>query len=125
MNPILGNKVCHECGFHYPENAPHALYDCERNKKNKINRCHLCGAGFVGNPYEHSCNTNIPDPIDHPQHYNTGKIEVIDFIEDQKLGFSLGNAVKYISRAGKKDQSKKIEDLKKAIWYIEREIGKQ
>lgn len=62
------------------------------------------------------------DNVNHPAHYNDGKIEVIDYIEDKKLGFCLGNAVKYISRAGKKDKSKEVEDLKKAIWYIERRI---
>lgn len=62
------------------------------------------------------------DNVNHPSHYTSGKIEVIDFIEDQKLSFNRGNAVKYISRAGKKDQSKEVEDLKKAIWYLEREI---
>lgn len=56
--------------------------------------------------------------IDHPSHYNTGSIEVIDFIDDQKLGFALGNAIKYICRAGKKDPEKTVEDLNKAIWYI-------
>ena len=70
-------------------------------------------------------NTNV----DHPSHYNQGKIEVIDYILDQDLGFCLGNAVKYISRAGKKqdfagqDQKEKtIEDLSKAIWYIKKHI---
>lgn len=62
------------------------------------------------------------DAINHPAHYNQGKIEVIEFIEDKKLGFHLGNAVKYISRAGKKDPAKEIEDLKKAVWYLERHI---
>lgn len=56
--------------------------------------------------------------VEHPSHYNTGKIEVIDFIEDQNLGFHLGNAIKYICRAGKKDPEKKIEDINKAIWYL-------
>ncbi len=60
--------------------------------------------------------------VEHPAYYNTGRIEVIDFIEDQNLGFHLGNAVKYICRAGKKDPDKTSEDLKKAIWYIERYI---
>lgn len=60
--------------------------------------------------------------VNHPPHYNTGKIEVIEFIEDKKLGFHLGNAVKYIARAGKKDPSKTIQDLEKAIWYINRQI---
>ena len=60
--------------------------------------------------------------VNHPAHYTTGKIEVIDFIDDKELGFSLGNAVKYIARAGKKDPSKTVEDLEKAIWYINHEI---
>ncbi len=62
------------------------------------------------------------DSVNHPAHYTDGKIEVIEFIEDKNLGFCLGNAVKYISRAGKKDPSKTIEDLKKAQWYINRQI---
>lgn len=64
------------------------------------------------------------DPVNHPSHYTDGKIEVIDFIEDKNLGFHLGNAVKYISRAGKKDPAKTIEDLEKAVWYLERYIYK-
>lgn len=66
---------------------------------------------------------SVNDPVNHPTHYTTGKIEVIDYIEDQKLPYHLGNAVKYISRAGKKDKDKTVEDLKKAVWYIERYIG--
>ena len=62
------------------------------------------------------------DNVNHPAHYTDGKIEVIDFIEDKKLGYHLGNAVKYISRAGKKDPDKYIEDLQKAVWYLQREI---
>ena len=62
------------------------------------------------------------DPVNHPSHYCTGKIEVIDFITDKKLDFCRGNAVKYIVRAGLKDPNKEIEDLKKAIFYINRAI---
>ncbi len=68
------------------------------------------------------------DNVNRPAHYADSKIEVIDYIEDKKLGFCLGNAVKYISRAGKKKDSgrniidKEIEDLQKAIWYINRRI---
>ncbi|MDY2737878.1 DUF3310 domain-containing protein [Intestinibacter sp.] len=62
------------------------------------------------------------DKVNHPAHYNTGKIEVIDFIEDQDLNFHLGNVVKYISRAGKKDPATKKEDLEKAKWYLDRYI---
>lgn len=60
--------------------------------------------------------------INHPAYYNDGKIEVIDFIEDKHLNFNRGNAVKYISRAGKKDLDAELEDLEKAKWYIDREI---
>ena len=60
--------------------------------------------------------------VNHPSFYQ-GKIEVIDFIEDKKLGFNLGNCVKYISRAGKKNPEKLLEDLKKARWYLDREIA--
>lgn len=63
-----------------------------------------------------------PDAVNHPSHYNTGKIEVIDFIEDQGLGFNLGNVVKYTARAGKKDPTKTLEDLRKAAFYLDREI---
>ena len=58
--------------------------------------------------------------IDHPSHYNQGKFEAIDVIEDWKLNFNLGNTVKYISRAGHKDDI--IQDLKKSLWYLNREI---
>lgn len=64
------------------------------------------------------------DNVNNPRHYTDGNIEVIDFIEDKKLGFHLGNAVKYIARAGKKDPNKLVEDIKKAIWYLERYIKK-
>ena len=66
--------------------------------------------------------TNPSDNVNHPKHYTTGKIEVIDFIEDKGLNFHRGNAVKYIARAGIKDQAKEIEDLQKAVWYLNREI---
>ena len=60
--------------------------------------------------------------VEHPSHYNTGSIEVIDAIEDWGFGegFNRGNAIKYIARAGHKNSE--IEDLKKAAWYIQREI---
>ena len=60
--------------------------------------------------------------VDHPEHYGNGVYETINVIEAWNLDFCLGNAIKYISRAGKKDKSKTIEDLQKAIWYLERKI---
>ena len=62
------------------------------------------------------------DVVNHPSHYTDGEIEVIDFIEDKGLNFHRGNAVKYIARAGKKDSEKEVEDLQKAVWYLNREI---
>ena len=62
------------------------------------------------------------NPVNHPFHYNKGKIEVWDFISDQGLNFDRGNAIKYICRAGTKDPDKEIQDLKKAIEYINHEI---
>ena len=62
------------------------------------------------------------DIINHRAHYTDGKSEVIEFIEDKNLNYHKGNAIKYICRAGKKDPQKEIEDLQKAIWYINREI---
>ena len=65
----------------------------------------------------------MSDVVNHPKHYNQGKIEVIEFIEDKDLNFHRGNAIKYISRAGLKGgPDKEIEDLRKARWYIHREI---
>jgi hypothetical protein len=63
------------------------------------------------------------DPVSHPAHYTQGGVEVIDAIEAWALNFRLGNAVKYIARAGKKDPAKLREDLEKARWYLEREIA--
>lgn len=65
------------------------------------------------------------DPVNHPARYTDGQIEVIDFIDDKQLSYCLGNAVKYISRAGKKDPTKTIEDLQKAVWYLNHEIEKR
>lgn len=62
------------------------------------------------------------DPVEHPSHYNCGTIEVWDFIADWKLNFDRGNAIKYICRAGSKDPSKELQDLEKAIQYINHEI---
>ena len=64
----------------------------------------------------------MSDAVNSPSHYTDGKIEVIDFIEDKGLNFHRGNAIKYIARAGKKNPQKEVEDLQKAVWYLNREI---
>lgn len=66
----------------------------------------------------------MKEHVNHPAHYGgeDNLYEAIKVIEAWNLNFHLGNAVKYISRAGKKDDKKTIEDLEKAIWYIKRHI---
>ncbi len=63
------------------------------------------------------------EKVNHPSHYlkDSGH-EVIDVIESWDLNFSLGNAIKYIARSGRKDENLNVQDLEKALWYINREI---
>ena len=68
-------------------------------------------------------NKPVSDSVHHPKHYRKDSgFEAIDVIEAWELCFNLGNAVKYISRVGRKDKTKSVEDLQKALWYLEREI---
>jgi hypothetical protein len=62
--------------------------------------------------------------VNHPTHYGgqDNPYEAIKVIDAWELGFSLGNTVKYISRAGKKDSDKELQDLKKALWYLQHHI---
>ena len=62
------------------------------------------------------------DPVNHPAHYTDGGIETLDFILAKRLDFLLGQVVKYVSRAGKKDPAKELEDLQKAQFYLNRKI---
>ena len=67
------------------------------------------------------------ESINHPDHYG-GKdnpYEAIKVIRAWGLSFSLGNVVKYIARAGKKDPTKRLEDLHKAMWYLQEEIANE
>ena len=93
-------------------------------------------AGIKDNPYakDHQHATASADTseqlvdiehheaVNHPAYYKTGGIEAIDVIEAWNLGFCLGNTIKYISRAGRKSD-KVLEDLQKAVWYLNREIN--
>ena len=69
---------------------------------------------ILGQPYE------TTQTVNHPAYYQAGGIEAIDVIEAWRLGFCLGNTVKYIARAGKKGN--RLTDLKKAAWYLNRLI---
>lgn len=78
--------------------------------------------GLTSTDYRERQN-GVDDAVHHPSHYANGRFEVIDIIEDQLgadglRGFCLGNTLKYICRAGKKDPAKTIEDLEKAEWYL-------
>nr|DAM56570.1 MAG TPA: nucleotide kinase [Caudoviricetes sp.] len=64
----------------------------------------------------------VPSMVEHPQHYNKGKYEVIDVINDWGLNFDLGNVVKYIARAEHKGN--KLEDLEKALFYLQYEVDR-
>jgi hypothetical protein len=72
----------------------------------------------MGVPVEISVETEVADAVHHPPHYTFGRFEPIDVIADWELGFALGNTVKYIARAGRKDPAKTIEDLEKALFYL-------
>lgn len=62
------------------------------------------------------------EDVNSPTHYTHGGIETIDYIEGKGLNYHLGNVVKYVSRCGHKSGTDPLKDLKKARWYLEREI---
>lgn len=62
----------------------------------------------------------VKEMVNHPEHYQANGLEAIDIIESFNLGFNIGNVIKYLLRAGKKESY--IQDLLKAKWYLEREI---
>jgi hypothetical protein len=66
----------------------------------------------------------MSEMVNHPQHYGgeNNTYEVIKIIEALEMDFHLGNTFKYIARAGKKETDKEIQDLKKALWYLQRKI---
>jgi hypothetical protein len=65
--------------------------------------------------------------VNHPDHYGgeDNPYEAIKVIDEWNLGFCLGNTVKYISRAGKKNKEKELEDLEKALWYLQYYINQK
>jgi hypothetical protein len=87
--------------------------------KSQVDIANKLGIGIVDYAKEVD-KLDAPDMINNPPHYTTGGIEVIDFIEAKGLGYHLGNVIKYVTRAGMKGN--KLEDLRKAQWYIDRAI---
>lgn len=95
-------------------------------KDEKIERCKTQQILYhvppiKGNPAIHEKEEREKQQIDHPDYYKAGGVEAIDAIEAWGLGFCLGNVVKYIARAGRKNDDA-LTDLKKARWYLDKEI---
>jgi hypothetical protein len=99
----------------------HKHHDMECDDPNCIDHVGGVGAPPVVNPPT----TSAPNPVDHPSHYGgaDNTYEAIKVIAAWGLDFALGNTVKYIARAGKKDAAKLSEDLQKAAWYLAWKIG--
>ena len=100
-------------------------YDHDRENMNKEFRARMLAAHTEANPngVREDEKTNNNDPVNNPKHYTNhpSGIECIQITEH--MGFNLGNALKYVWRCDLKVDA--VEDLKKAIWYIEREIAKR
>lgn len=110
--PIHGQRqrACHDQG----------LTSCfPRADQSRLAPCSM--HGILGCP--HCPTPRVEETVNHPPHYKAGGLEAIDVIEAFKLNFRLGNVVKYILRADLKGSS--LEDLKKAEWYLKREIAKR
>lgn len=77
-------------------------------------------------PIKFASNPIREDAVNHPSHYggDGNPFEAIKVIEAWGLGFNLGNTVKYISRAGKKGGNSTLQDLRKSLWYLQREISR-
>ena len=113
----MSNFICNTCDWYknnYCTNSDSVFVDMKTEGEN------TCGNYYPALSINIKPGVAPKETVNHPNHYNIGGIEVIDFIESWNLGFSLGNAIKYITRAPYK--SDELEDLKKARWYIDREI---
>jgi len=126
----VGSGVCNgDCEFYYKEYL---------NEEIEVDKSKLKDADIesitIGQALQSICDIppqikidsdkikEVEDVVNHPSHYTDGNIEVMDFIEDKQLNFARGNVIKYVSRAGKKDPNKELEDLLKSMWYLNREI---
>jgi len=118
---MISNNSLEPADDHLPYNKVLAGHDFgfgtikteEGKLMNKGNKA--CGQSKKG------CKKCGNEKVNHPAHYNTGKVEVIDAIEDWQLGFNDGNAIKYIARHQYKGND--IQDIEKAIWYLERHLA--
>lgn len=113
--------------FGEPSNPEYRLIGFHVRQRNKGNIACICKENDLmpEEEYEMLKQSKEQEKQDykHPSYYNVGRIEVIDFIQDKKLNFALGNVVKYVCRAGLKNNESKLKDLKKARNYIDFEIA--
>ena len=135
---------CNRCKYEYLSSIEEPCANCKGTRKRDTMAYLKAKDCFKPKEKEHSSNCTISckegnkdftnedygfkeiskdevDMVNHPQHYQHG-IEPIDYIESHNLNFNLGNVIKYVSRAPFKGTE--LEDLKKAKWYLEREIKK-
>ena len=131
---------CNSCFYMQHERDKHPCNTCEGynkyvNRNIYINKPDIVAMqewedeaydGYYGGSEDYVESVHSPaerkleDSIFSPKHYTSGKYEVIDVIEDWDLNFRLANTIKYIARH--KHKGKPLEDLKKALWYLQREI---
>lgn len=107
----------------YREELARVRAELEEQKRLNVALAERCAAQSEGNPAMAEASNDAPEKVNHPSHYQGGGMEAIDVIEAFSLGFKLGNAVKYILRAGKKGD--RLTDLRKAAWYLTREIANE
>ena len=110
---VSGKKKCYQCGIELVSGMLHITTGVERQML-----CRNCWgtAKFDKEPIRSYTLLSDKDDVNNPSHYNQGKIEVIEFIKDQKLDYHAGNVVKYVCRYKHKGQA--LKDLKKAQWYL-------
>ena len=112
--PVAGEVCNGNCEFHYKKYL---------NEEIEVDKSKLKLVEEKKEVKTVKCDKEVVnDPVNHPSHYTDTKIEVMDYIEDKGFNFALGNVIKYVSRAGRKDADKTIQDLEKANWYLNREI---
>ncbi len=123
----VSRSFCDDCRYAYGWDMPtlwKASLECDECKKLNENqeneRKKSENNTFVDIDYESVKETIKNRAINHPAHYQSSKMEVIDIIEAFQLNFLTGNVIKYLLRAGKKGDA--LEDLKKAQWYLQRAI---
>lgn len=124
---------CNSCFYMQHERDKHPCNVCDNYNKYVNRNVYINSDIFDFKPITQAVKTwdyedafdeelTVTDNINSPKHYTKGKFEVIDVIEDWGLNFRLANTVKYIARH--KHKGKPLEDLKKALWYLQREIDK-